>query len=142
MRRNDQKSRIYSKIWISCHNAWLFYYGFTENTGMTYYKRDLPIPCTVHAVIYSQKNHNMHFFRLAKALNMSGRDHIYVGTIVGKLERWCGMPLGFVYLLWFYWRIPKSWYFSLSNGDSMLGIIPMAWESIHVWHAYALTKIF
>uniref|UniRef100_A0A453KEJ3 Ribulose bisphosphate carboxylase large subunit C-terminal domain-containing protein n=1 Tax=Aegilops tauschii subsp. strangulata TaxID=200361 RepID=A0A453KEJ3_AEGTS len=33
-----------------------------------------------------QKNHGMHFRVLAKALRMSGGDHIHSGTVVGKLE--------------------------------------------------------
>jgi ribulose-bisphosphate carboxylase large chain len=40
----------------------------------------------MHAVIDRQKNHGMHFRVLAKALRMSGGDHIHDGTVVGKLE--------------------------------------------------------
>ncbi|XP_065032387.1 acetyl-coenzyme A carboxylase carboxyl transferase subunit beta, chloroplastic-like [Musa acuminata AAA Group] len=40
----------------------------------------------MHAVIDRQKNHGMHFRVLAKALRMSGGDHIHAGTVVGKLE--------------------------------------------------------
>jgi len=40
----------------------------------------------MHAVIDRQKNHGMHFRVLAKALRMSGGDHIHSGTVVGKLE--------------------------------------------------------
>jgi len=40
----------------------------------------------MHAVIDRQKKHGMHFRVLAKALRMSGGDHINSGTVVGKLE--------------------------------------------------------
>lgn len=40
----------------------------------------------MHAVIDRQKNHGIHFRVLAKALRMSGGDHIHSGTVVGKLE--------------------------------------------------------
>ena len=41
----------------------------------------------------------MHFRVLAKALRMSGGDHIHAGTVVGKLEGEREMTLGFVDLL-------------------------------------------
>jgi hypothetical protein len=40
----------------------------------------------MHAVIDRQKNHGLHFRVLAKALRLSGGDHIHAGTVVGKLE--------------------------------------------------------
>ncbi|KAH0445434.1 hypothetical protein IEQ34_025475 [Dendrobium chrysotoxum] len=46
-----------------------------------------------------RKNHGMHFRVLAKALRMSGGDHIHAGTVVGKLEGEREMTLGFVDLL-------------------------------------------
>ncbi|KAG4183302.1 hypothetical protein ERO13_A09G101500v2 [Gossypium hirsutum] len=53
----------------------------------------------MHAVIDRQKNHGMHFRVLAKALRMSGGDHIHAGTVVGKLEGERDITLGFVDLL-------------------------------------------
>jgi ribulose-bisphosphate carboxylase large chain len=40
----------------------------------------------MHAVIDRQRNHGIHFRVLAKALRMSGGDHLHSGTVVGKLE--------------------------------------------------------
>lgn len=53
----------------------------------------------MHAVIDRQKNHGIHFRVLAKALRMSGGDHIHSGTVVGKLEGERDITLGFVDLL-------------------------------------------
>ncbi|KAL0359917.1 UNVERIFIED_CONTAM: Ribulose bisphosphate carboxylase large chain [Sesamum angustifolium] len=53
----------------------------------------------MHAVIDRQKNHGMHFRVLAKALRLSGGDHIHSGTVVGKLEGERDITLGFVDLL-------------------------------------------
>ena len=53
----------------------------------------------MHAVIDRQKNHGIHFRVLAKALRMSGGDHIHSGTVVGKLEGEREITLGFVDLL-------------------------------------------
>jgi ribulose-bisphosphate carboxylase large chain len=41
----------------------------------------------------------MHFRVLAKALRLSGGDHIHAGTVVGKLEGDRESTLGFVDLL-------------------------------------------
>ncbi|KAJ4731817.1 Ribulose bisphosphate carboxylase large chain, partial [Rhynchospora pubera] len=64
--------------------------GFTANTSLAFYCRDngllLHIHRAMHAVIDRQKNHGMHFRVLAKALRMSGGDHVHAGTVVGKLE--------------------------------------------------------
>ncbi|KAE8720947.1 Ribulose bisphosphate carboxylase large chain [Hibiscus syriacus] len=63
--------------------------GFTANTSLAHYYRDngilLHIHRAMHAVIDRQKNHGTHFHVLAKALLMSGGDHIHAGTIVGVL---------------------------------------------------------
>ncbi|KAM2943773.1 hypothetical protein COP2_026915 [Malus domestica] len=63
--------------------------GFTANTSLAHYCRDngllLHIHRAMHAVIDRQKNHGMHFRVLAKALRMSGGDHIHVGTVIGVL---------------------------------------------------------
>ncbi|CAK9235693.1 unnamed protein product [Sphagnum troendelagicum] len=64
--------------------------GFTANTTLAHYCRDngllLHIHCAMHAVIDRQKNHGMHFRVLAKALRLSGGDHIHASIVVGKLE--------------------------------------------------------
>ncbi|CAI8585202.1 unnamed protein product [Vicia faba] len=63
--------------------------GFTANTTLSHYCRDngllLHIHRAMHAVIDRQKNHGMHFRVLAKALRMSGGDHIHAGTVVGVI---------------------------------------------------------
>ncbi|MCD7460978.1 hypothetical protein HAX54_044944 [Datura stramonium] len=60
--------------------------GFTANTSLAHYCRDngllLHIHRAMHAVIDRQKNHGIHFRVLAKALRMSGGDHIHSGTVV------------------------------------------------------------
>jgi ribulose-bisphosphate carboxylase large chain len=77
--------------------------GFTANTSLSHYCRDngllLHIHRAMHAVIDRQKNHGMHFRVLAKALRLSGGDHIHAGTVVGKLEGDRESTLGFVDLL-------------------------------------------
>jgi ribulose-bisphosphate carboxylase large chain len=74
--------------------------GFTANTTLTHYCRDngllLHIHCPMHAIIDPQKNHGMHFRILAKALCLSGGDHIHASIVVGKLEGECQVTLGFV----------------------------------------------
>ncbi|PRQ32133.1 Ribulose bisphosphate carboxylase large chain [Rosa chinensis] len=75
--------------------------GFTANTTLAHYCRDngllLHIHRAMHAVIDRQKNHGMHFRVLAKALRMSGGDHIHAGTVVGKLEGEREITLGLFY---------------------------------------------
>ncbi|KAL6511452.1 hypothetical protein OROMI_034787 [Orobanche minor] len=53
----------------------------------------------VQLVIDRQKNHGIHFRVLAKALRMSGGDHIHLGTAVGKLEGERDITFDFVDLL-------------------------------------------
>ncbi|KAL4184123.1 hypothetical protein AMTRI_Chr11g101790 [Amborella trichopoda] len=105
--------------------------GFTANTSLAHYCRDngllLHIHRAMHAVIDRQKNHGIHFRVLAKALRMSGGDHIHSGTVVGKLEGERDITLGFVDLL--HWV-------------SLPGVLPVASGGIHVWHMPALTEIF
>ncbi|KAK6228841.1 hypothetical protein QUC31_015988 [Theobroma cacao] len=59
--------------------------GFTANTSLAHYCRDngllLHIHRAMHAVIDRQKNHGMHFRVLAKALRLSGGDHIHAGVL-------------------------------------------------------------
>ncbi|KAK7260967.1 hypothetical protein RIF29_27270 [Crotalaria pallida] len=93
--------------------------GFTANTSLAHYCRDngllLHIHRAMHAVIDRQKNHGMHFRVLAKALRLSGGDHIHAGTVVGKLE---------------------------GEREITLGVLPVASGGIHVWHMPALIEIF
>ena len=59
---------------------------YTANTSLASYCRDqgllLHIHRAMHAVIDRQKNHGIHFRVLAKALRMSGGDHIHSGTVL------------------------------------------------------------
>ncbi|KAG6383891.1 hypothetical protein SASPL_155501 (mitochondrion) [Salvia splendens] len=119
--------------------------GFTANTSLAHYCRDngllLHIHRAMHAVIDRQKNHGMHFRVLAKALRLSGGDHIHSGTVVGKLEGERDITLGFVDLL----RddfIEKDRSRGIYFRVSLPGVIPVASGGIHVWHMPALTEIF
>ncbi|KAJ8419198.1 hypothetical protein Cgig2_032352 (chloroplast) [Carnegiea gigantea] len=115
--------------------------GFTANTSLALYCRDngllLHIHRAMHAVIDRQKNHGMHFRVLAKALRLSGGDHIHAGTVVGKLEGERDITLGFVDLL----HANRGIYFTQS-WVSTPGVLPVASGGIHVWHMPALTEIF
>nr|YP_009725657.1 ribulose-1,5-bisphosphate carboxylase/oxygenase large subunit [Allium cyathophorum var. farreri]QHQ72511.1 ribulose-1,5-bisphosphate carboxylase/oxygenase large subunit [Allium cyathophorum var. farreri]UNB14978.1 ribulose-1,5-bisphosphate carboxylase/oxygenase large subunit [Allium cyathophorum var. farreri] len=122
--------------------------GFTANTSLAHYCRDngllLHIHRAMHAVIDRQKNHGMHFRVLAKALRMSGGDHIHSGTVVGKLEGEREITLGFVDLLRddFIEKDRSRGIFFTQDWVSMPGVIPVASGGIHVWHMPALTEIF
>src|SRR5512140_678915 len=122
--------------------------GFTANTSLAHYCRDngllLHIHRAMHAVIDRQKNHGMHFRVLAKALRMSGGDHIHSGTVVGKLEGEREMTLGFVDLLRddFIEKDRARGIFFTQDWVSMPGVIPVASGGIHVWHMPALVNIF
>jgi ribulose-bisphosphate carboxylase large chain len=98
----------------------------------------------MHAVIDRQKNHGMHFLVLAKALRMSGGDHIHGGTVVGKLEGERYVTLGFVDLLRddFIEKDRSRGIYFTQDWVSMLGVLPVASGGIHVWHMPALTEIF
>ncbi|KAJ3694857.1 hypothetical protein LUZ60_000234 [Juncus effusus] len=86
----------------------------------------------------------MHFRVLAKALRMSGGDHIHSGTVVGKLEGEREITLGFVDLLRddFIEKDRSRGIFFTQDWVSMPGVIPVASGGIHVWHMPALTEIF
>ncbi|CAN6465181.1 unnamed protein product [Victoria cruziana] len=122
--------------------------GFTANTSLAHYCQDngllLHIHHTMHAVIDRQRNHGIHFHVLAKALRMSGGDHIHYGSVVGKLEGKRDVTLGFVDLLHDDF-IEKDWsrgiYFT-QDWVSMLGVLPVASGGIYVWHMPALIEIF
>ncbi|KAJ3667802.1 hypothetical protein LUZ60_018153 [Juncus effusus] len=96
------------------------------------------------AVIDRQKNHGMHFRVLAKALRMSGGDHIHAGTVVGKLEGEREITLGFViyYVMILLKKIAAAVSFSLKIGSPCQVLYPWASGGIHVWHMPALTEIF
>ncbi|KAK8346050.1 hypothetical protein V6Z11_A07G191200 [Gossypium hirsutum] len=104
----------------------------------------LHIHRAMHAVIDRQKNHGMHFRVLAKALRMSGGDHIHAGTVVGKLEGERDITLGFVDLLRddFIEKDRSRGIYFTQDWVSMPGVLPVASGGIHVWHMPALIEIF
>lgn len=122
--------------------------GFTANTSLAHYCRDngllLHIHRAMHAVIDRQKNHGMHFRVLAKALRLSGGDHIHAGTVVGKLEGERDITLGFVDLLRddFIEKDRSRGIYFTQDWVSLPGVLPVASGGIHVWHMPALTEIF
>ena len=122
--------------------------GFTANTTLATYCRDhgllLHIHRAMHAVIDRQRNHGIHFRVLAKALRLSGGDHLHSGAVVGKLEGERNVTLGFVDLM----RDAvvekdrdRGVYFTQEWG-SLPGVMPVASGGIHVWHMPALVEIF
>ncbi|XP_038880314.1 ribulose bisphosphate carboxylase large chain-like [Benincasa hispida] len=119
--------------------------GFTANTSLAHYCRDngllLHIHCAMHAVIDRQKNHDMHFRVLAKALRMSGGDHIHAGTVVGKLEGEREITLGFVDLLRddFIEKDRNRGIYFTQDWVPLPGVLPVASGGIHVWHMPTLT---
>nr|YP_010285708.1 ribulose-1,5-bisphosphate carboxylase/oxygenase large subunit [Sparganium hyperboreum]UKS07546.1 ribulose-1,5-bisphosphate carboxylase/oxygenase large subunit [Sparganium hyperboreum] len=122
--------------------------GFTANTSLAHYCRDngllLHIHRAMHAVTNRQKNHGMHFRVLAKALRMSGGDHIHSGTVVDKQEGERDMTLGFVDLLRddLIEKDHSCGIFFTQDWVSMPGVLPVASGGIHVWHMPTLTEIF
>ena len=122
--------------------------GFTANTSLALYCRDqgmlLHIHRAMHAVIDRQKNHGIHFRVLAKALRLSGGDHLHSGTVVGKLEGDRDITLGFVDLMredYVEKDRSRGIYFS-QDWAGMGGVCPVASGGIHVWHMPALVDIF
>ena len=122
--------------------------GFTANTSLSYYCRDngllLHIHRAMHGVIDRQRNHGIHFRVLAKALRMSGGDHLHSGTVVGKLEGEREVTLGFVDLMrddYIEKDRSRGIYFT-QDWASMAGVMPVASGGIHVWHMPALVEIF
>jgi len=98
----------------------------------------------MHGVIDRQRNHGIHFRVLAKALRLSGGDHLHSGTVVGKLEGEREITLGFVDLM----RDnivakdrSRGIYFE-QDWCAMPGVFPVASGGIHVWHIPALVEIF
>ncbi|MHC5832001.1 MAG: RuBisCO large subunit C-terminal-like domain-containing protein, partial [Nostoc sp.] len=96
----------------------------------------LHIHRAMHAVIDRQKNHGIHFRVLAKALRMSGGDHIHTGTVVGKLEGERGITMGFVDLLrenYIEQDKSRGIYFT-QDWASLPGVMAVASGGIHIWH--------
>nr|AYD72452.1 ribulose-1,5-bisphosphate carboxylase/oxygenase large subunit [Batophora oerstedii]AYD72482.1 ribulose-1,5-bisphosphate carboxylase/oxygenase large subunit [Batophora occidentalis] len=122
--------------------------GFTSNTSLANYCRDngllLHIHRAMHAVIDRQRNHGMHFRVLAKALRLSGGDHLHSGTVVGKLEGDREVTMGFVDLMrddYIEKDRSRGIYFT-QDWVGLGGVIPVASGGIHVWHMPALVEIF
>ncbi|KAL6530925.1 hypothetical protein OROHE_014407 [Orobanche hederae] len=98
----------------------------------------------MHAVIDRQKNHGIHFRVLAKALRMSGGDHIHLGIVVGKLEGERDITFDFVDILrddFIEKDRSRDIYFT-QDWVSLPGVIPVASGGIHVWLMPSLTEIF
>ncbi|KAJ4839965.1 hypothetical protein Tsubulata_050733 [Turnera subulata] len=116
--------------------------GFTANTSLAHYCRDNGLLLHIHRAMHA--NHGTHFRVLAKALRMSGGDHIHSGTVVGKLEGERDITLGFVDLLRddFIEKDRSRGIYFTQNWVSLPGVIPVASGGIHVWHMPALTEIF
>jgi ribulose-bisphosphate carboxylase large chain len=122
--------------------------GFTSNTSLAHYCRDngllLHIHRAIHGVIDRQRNHGIHFRVLAKALRLSGGDHLHSGTVVGKLEGEREITLGFVDLMRddFIRKDRSRGIYFEQDWCSMPGVFPVASGGIHVWHIPALVEIF
>jgi ribulose-bisphosphate carboxylase large chain len=81
----------------------------------------------ITAVIDRQRNHGIHFRVLAKALRMSGGDHLHSGTVV-KLEGEREVTLGFVDLMRDnYIEKIVAVVFYTQDWCSMAGVMPVAW---------------
>jgi ribulose-bisphosphate carboxylase large chain len=122
--------------------------GFTANTTLSTFCRDqgllLHIHRAIHGVIDRQRHHGIHFRVLAKALRISGGDHLHSGTVVGKLEGEREITLGFVDLIrddYISKDRSRGIYFA-QDWSSIPGVIPVASGGIHVWHIPALVEIF
>ncbi|KAK4349167.1 hypothetical protein RND71_031922 [Anisodus tanguticus] len=122
--------------------------GFTANTSLAHYCQDncllLHIHHAMNAVIDRQKNHGILFRVLAKALCISGGDHIHSGTVVGKFEGERDITLGYVDLLrdnFVEQDRSRDIYFT-QDWVSLPGVLPVASRVIHVWQMTALNEIF
>ena len=122
--------------------------GYTSNTSLADYCRNngllLHIHRASHAVIDRQRNHGMHFRVLAKALRLSGGDHLHSGTVVGKLEGDRDITLGFVDLMRdnYIERDRERGVFFAQEWMGLGGVMPVASGGIHIWHMPALVDIF
>jgi len=122
--------------------------GFTSNTSLAHFCRDngllLHIHRAMHAVIDRQRNHGIHFRVLAKALRMSGGDHLHSGTVVGKLEGEREVTLGFVDLMRdnIVEKDRSRGIYSTQDWAALPGVMPVASGGIHVWHRNTCKKLF
>jgi ribulose-bisphosphate carboxylase large chain len=122
--------------------------GFCANTGLANWCREngmlLHIHRAMHAVIDRDRHHGIHFRVLAKALRLSGGDHLHTGTVVGKLEGDRQATLGWIDLL--RERSVKEdrarGIFFDQEWGTMPGVFAVASGGIHVWHMPALLAIF
>ncbi len=122
--------------------------GLCANTGLANWCRKngmlLHIHRAMHAVLDRNPAHGIHFRVLAKALRLSGGDHLHSGTVVGKLEGDRAATLGWVDLMRESF-IPEDrarGIFFDQDWGSMPGVFPVASGGIHVWHMPALVNIF
>ncbi len=122
--------------------------GFCANTGLARWCRKngmlLHIHRAMHAVIDRNPYHGINFRVLAKALRLSGGDHLHSGTVVGKLEGDRAATLGWVDMLResFVPEDRSRGIFFDQDWGSMPGVFPVASGGIHVWHMPALVTIF
>ena len=122
--------------------------GFCANTGLARGCRKhgllLHIHRAMHAVLDRNPHHGIHFRVLAKALRLSGGDHLHTGTVVGKLEGDREATLGWIDLLRESY-VPENrtrGIFFDQDWGSMPGVFAVASGGIHVWHMPALVSIF
>ena len=122
--------------------------GFCANTGLARWCRDngmlLHIHRAMHAVLDRNPHHGIHFRVLAKALRLSGGDHLHSGTVVGKLEGDRDATLGWVDLMRESF-IPEDRSRGImfdQDWGAMPGVFPVASGGIHVWHMPSLLAIF
>src|SRR3569623_186483 len=122
--------------------------GFTANTGLANWCRDnvmlLHIHRAMHAVLDRNPHPGIHFRVLAKALRLSGGDHLHSGTEVGKLEGAREATLGWIDIMRdkFIKDDRSRGIFFDQDWGSMPGVFPVASGGIHVWHMPALVAIF
>jgi len=122
--------------------------GFTANTGLARWCRKngilLHIHRAMHAVLDRNPYHGIHFRVLAKALRLSGGDHLHSGTVVGKLEGDRDATLGWIDLMRerFINEDRSRGIMFDQDWGSMPGILPVASGGIHVWHMPSLVAIF
>ncbi|MEF8793581.1 form I ribulose bisphosphate carboxylase large subunit [Thiohalorhabdus sp.] len=122
--------------------------GFTANTGIAEWCRDngllLHVHRAMHAVIDRHPKHGIHFRVLAKALRLSGGDHLHSGTVVGKLEGDREATQGWIDCMrdsYIEEDRSRGLFFDQDFG-SMPGVFPVASGGIHVWHMPSLVSIF
>jgi ribulose-bisphosphate carboxylase large chain len=122
--------------------------GFCANTGLARWCRKngmlLHIHRAMHAVVDRNPHHGIHFRVLAKALRLSGGDHLHTGTVVGKLEGDREATIGWIDLLRESF-VPENrarGIFFDQDWGSMPGVFAVASGGIHVWHMPALVAIF